>query len=380
MLWTRKARTRSNIVSREVIAGARCRPAAELLWRDELPADIVTSHYVAGDIHPVCIREVIDAQYGGLGLIRIGDDLFAPADCYPDYLQRMVSASLREQRADPWCGLLFSRRRRKVRCADPLLAALHPNLVYGHFLLEMLPRLLVAEEYDTTGASLALSTRSPAWLAGIVSIVAPSRKIVWFDSAKEVIVAPKLIVPSSMQGAHHHLHPRMRDLISAFKIRIGIQAPRPATKRLYLSRSRHPNVGAWHRLDNEAEIERVFEAAGFEILHPQEIGFKEQIERYDEAAVIAGEFSSALHNSLWARPGCRVLALNWINWHQSRIVTLMEQSVAYLPTETGFIDWQHQARGFQCLKVDCDSLRRKLVHFEISDTHSERMSPSAPSR
>jgi len=361
-MWKRSKRTLLSFASRQLVPSAHASPASQLIWRDRLPAEIVNRHDEAGEIHPVSMYDVTRVEYGGLGVLKIDGKPFAPAECFPHYLENMLVKNVGGC-AYNWCGGLFSWRRRKIKLDRPLLAPFHPNFVYGHFLLEMMPRLLIADQSEPTGAPIALSTSSPRWVKAVVEALAPSREIVWFDSATETLVPTSVLLPSGLQSRHEHIHPHVRSLITGFKERIGVQSVRPAVKRLYLSRSRQSNPYSWHNIHDEEAVERIFNERGFEVVHPQELSFERQIALYDEADIIAGEFSSALHNALFARSGCRVLAINWINWYQSRISSLMDQPIAYLPTEIGFIDWQSQASGFQTLKIDHENLRLVLDEF-----------------
>ena len=78
--------------------------------------------------------------------------------------------------------------------------------------------------------------------------------------------------------------------------------------RVYLSRSR---LGPGpRRALNEAEIERIFEAAGFAVIHPQELPMRDQVSLVRGADVLAGCDGSALHHGAFARPGTALLALD----------------------------------------------------------------------
>lgn len=74
--------------------------------------------------------------------------------------------------------------------------------------------------------------------------------------------------------------------------------------RLYFSRR-------WargnHPMCNERQVERVFAAAGFRILHPQQWSFARQVALYQRAEIIAGAEGSPLHNSLFVQPGTPVI-------------------------------------------------------------------------
>jgi capsular polysaccharide biosynthesis protein len=83
---------------------------------------------------------------------------------------------------------------------------------------------------------------------------------------------------------------------------------RPAAQRIYLSRRRlKRRLG--QRLANEGEIERQMARRSFAVLHPEQMGFADQIRAVAGADVVAGVDGSALHLSAFMRPRARMLVL-----------------------------------------------------------------------
>jgi hypothetical protein len=78
-----------------------------------------------------------------------------------------------------------------------------------------------------------------------------------------------------------------------------------ATRKLYISRAR----ARQRKLENEAEVESVMVAHGFEIIHPEEISLPDQVRLFSNAAVIVGPAGSGLYNAIFSRPGTRRLIL-----------------------------------------------------------------------
>ena len=74
--------------------------------------------------------------------------------------------------------------------------------------------------------------------------------------------------------------------------------------RIYFSRRLvHGN----QPMRNEREVEALFSSMGFRILHPQYWSFAQQVALYQRADIIAGAEGSALHNSVFMRPGTHVI-------------------------------------------------------------------------
>lgn len=60
---------------------------------------------------------------------------------------------------------------------------------------------------------------------------------------------------------------------------------------------------------NEQEVEEVFRSFGFEVLHPGEMSFEEQVSIYSQAEVLAGFSGSAMHNTIFMPENSRAVHL-----------------------------------------------------------------------
>lgn len=80
---------------------------------------------------------------------------------------------------------------------------------------------------------------------------------------------------------------------------------RPTGRRIFLSRRNFTQ----RQLVNESEIIDDLTRLGFEVLHPEQLSFIDQIALYHSADVIVGSASSALTNCIFCNPQARVIAL-----------------------------------------------------------------------
>ena len=225
----------------------------------------------------------------------------------------------------------------------------------------MLPRLNILWRLRQAGAAFAVAATSsaPDWAKRILALYFDPDEILWYDLRTERVRAPCFILPSMMHS-NYRFHPAFNLDIDALKAALLPPPPGPR-RRVWLSRGRHPGL---HGVVNEAEVEAAVAALGFEIVHPEALGFAEQIALMDAAEIVAGAYSSAIHNSLFARLGTRVFCVNWINWYQSGVSTLRAQPLAYLPTAAGrFLDWRVQGTPQARYVVDCAALRENLQRF-----------------
>lgn len=76
-------------------------------------------------------------------------------------------------------------------------------------------------------------------------------------------------------------------------------------RRLYLGRSE----GLKRRVANESELLSMLTAQGFSVVHPEALGFKEQVALFSSASEIVAPTGAALTNMLFAPPGARVITL-----------------------------------------------------------------------
>lgn len=80
-------------------------------------------------------------------------------------------------------------------------------------------------------------------------------------------------------------------------------------------------------------LDKSFLAAGFEVVHPEELSFVEMLRLLGEASVFASTEGSCAHNSVFLRKGTRVIILRKLRemyWHQLAINRIRELSVTYV--------------------------------------------------
>ena len=85
---------------------------------------------------------------------------------------------------------------------------------------------------------------------------------------------------------------------------------------------------------------------------------------FDGAEVIAGEYSSALHNSLSSRPGTRVLSLDFYSWYQSMIGRLRQQPHAFVAPDDGrYRHWRLPEGANRSYRIDPATLQAEVLAF-----------------
>ncbi|MGY2049569.1 glycosyltransferase family 61 protein [Methylobacterium sp. JK268] len=201
-------------------------------------------------------------------------------------------------------------------------------LVLGHFLFETAARLWV--QVDLGGPAAPRDARLPVvfhpcdgfemWAFRHHPFLVRSLAALGVDEdnlvlATQAISVDLLYYPETLSIYHEYVHPLMARVLDHIGDRLEEEGrfarlrPRraPSCRRVFLSRARWTlNV----RIDNEAEIEEVFRAQGFTILHPEEMTPRAVVRAMREAEYLASSDGSHAHLAAFARPGTRCLHLD----------------------------------------------------------------------
>jgi len=113
----------------------------------------------------------------------------------------------------------------------------------------------------------------------------------------------------------------------------GIPTAAP-TRRIYVSRAKVSR----RFVKNEDEVLRVLSKNGFEVVHPQEYSFLEQLKLAAEAEIMIGLTGSGLNNMMFMQPGSKVLEFkmkgDYHNLHYFGFASGLELSYYYQICET----------------------------------------------
>ena len=168
---------------------------------------------------------------------------------------------------------------------------------FGHFLLEVLPRLWVFDQHKAQKVyfhPFRMRRDVPDFLSETLKVLAGPE--VEIRLIEEPTRFARLLIPSPLFHFNSQGSLAYWDWAQAFAARV---APEPTgPERVYVSRRRLDAKKKRLTLNEEA-LEAVFAARGFEILHPQELSFFEQIARMRACRLLAGCSGSAMHQALF---------------------------------------------------------------------------------
>lgn len=191
--------------------------------------------------------------------------------------------------------------------------------IFGHVLLEVLPRLWPQTDlgsydnmlfYPTRAGRQHSQLRLPSYTKELLGALGA-------DASRAHIVAdrPLRLRDVTVSSPAFHLQlgygPAVTSpfdrISSTFARRTSVRGG-DGPRRIYLSRSRL--TANSRRADNETAIEDLFRLAGFRTVHPQELAIADQVMLVRGADAVAGCDGSALHLVAFAAPGTQVLAVD----------------------------------------------------------------------
>ena len=332
--------------------------------RSRLPPDLIPTsdmpnldwfrhvHAQQGDVPPIGCHLVRDAEITGQGYV-FSDGRLLTQDVY---LHGIACSDIENQ---PDLLPDASPARHRLRIDQPVIEILGPGSpVYGHWLVDFLPRAAIAREMlgDAFHECLIPLPRDlPDWTVELLVRFTGFRpeNALRYESGTEFLSCARLCLPSfGHASGSYFFHSFVRD----FYARFVPQRPARRTRRLCLSRRNfeHQTRGVLKGFAQRLHMEQVAVERGFELVCPEELGFDQQVALFAEAGIVLGEYGSALHNTLFSPARTIVGSVRYPNSVQTRIAGLMGQDVLYLIPDTEAID----ERGAEVYDVSPDKIDR----------------------
>jgi capsular polysaccharide biosynthesis protein len=311
--------------------GCPAAQATPMLWPSGVDL-IDTQHSTTGLTPDIEYHIVPNACLAGGGALPRHDNryLFAPS-FLPDYIPHYVRNDIDKQHWEP--PPHSSARRVPIG-----ISIIHNNLVFGHWLLEMFPKLLMLKSMtpELRTAPIILPSTAPPYVRRTIGELLGDWPVVVYDRFTEHVEVDTLILPGAFHR-NYHFHPSFEALIDEHmawarssvgaKLRSATRLPK-RRRKLFISRA---NISSsFRRLANAARLEDLAVEMGFSIIRPEALSWRRQVEIFSHAEVVAGEFGSGMHNTLFAPKDAKVVCLNWLVEVQSRISNFRRQRVGYV--------------------------------------------------
>jgi capsular polysaccharide biosynthesis protein len=288
------------------------------------PASEIVLHDLAAAIETprVGCYTLTDATLAPTGIpIKQGVALRGEAFMHPHYLVTQVADRLNAETLPA---------REVGGDVVPLIGPAHET--YGHWLVDFLPRLWVLHQagYDLAALRFVVPCDMAKFGRTLLKQCGLGEaQLVQYEHWRELLVAERLILPTTLRLGDR-LSPCFATATHFWMRRAGHEPPAaPGGGALYLSRA-----GGQRNLVNRERIEAIAAEHGLAVIRPETMSLSEQIALFASAEVIAGEYGSALHNSIFSGAGAAVCALRGVARHpslvQSGLATAMDQDVGYV--------------------------------------------------
>ena len=284
-------------------------PACEVAWPPERSVTLPAQH----------AYRIAGARVLGLGLLRdaegcllAGEDTAhwpaAPAEQW----HRQLYARLQPLTRPPDHALPDPdalRLRPLPLTAPTLLLAQNGARMFGHWLLELLPRLLLAQQLGLPFAQVLVAAGMPSRIAEALPLLglAPESLVTYDPAGDEPLCADLFYLPAPWQ--RRVFHPLAAALFEDLRLRLAAGCPTtaPAPRRLYLSR-RHWRIGG-RQLVNRDELAPLLAAEGFVEVSPERLPLAQQAALLRRAEAVVADEGSAAHLVVFAPPSARLLVL-----------------------------------------------------------------------
>jgi capsular polysaccharide biosynthesis protein len=200
-----------------------------------------------------------------------------------------------------------------VTVTDPVVLLTGPgHLVYGHWLVDFLPKLylLSLAGYRFSRLRFLIPADTPAFaLAWLDLLGIGPGQLLRYDRLANVVVCRELIVPTALRfGSRASPLFRQAAAFLTRHVENRLFRRRSRNRRLFVSRSSNAVTLNNRTLLQREAFEAQARARGFEIVRPEILSIPDQVRLFASADMLCGEYGSGLHGSMFCRPGATIMA------------------------------------------------------------------------
>lgn len=258
---------------------------------------------------------------GATNIVISKDCFFSDMLCKDDEKRIDLRDGVLKKVIDTYVIVEESSEIKECKCAISLVGGASYN--YYHLLIEILPKLLVAERFEEY-------RRLPVLVDDVVFKVPQFKQIFGIvNKYNHPVIEVKshekwnvenliyvsghswmpinlynrnMMRTSDFRIAEEYLYSLRERLLENIKLVEGEQTEK---KKYFVSRKNTQTV----RLKNEEIVRSIFEKNGYIILYPEELTFEEQIQCFYNAACIVAASGAALTNIIFCQPGTQIVCL-----------------------------------------------------------------------
>lgn len=229
------------------------------------------------------------------------------------YRGKLAALNFRLSRLKKW--LKFYKDALFCKQKECSIAILHRCTEdgYGHFIRDVMGGFYQLKLANITPDFYVLPLNTPFQAQMYELLKIPKERIIP-TSSKQLLHAKELIIHtpiSDYEIIEYRQYMHFRSFILPLYIYDMYEslfpnlAQIPAEKKLFLTRPAASN----RNIENLHEVEEIFESFGYEIILPDALSLKEQMQLFASAKIIASMHGSGLNNALFAKKGIKVLEI-----------------------------------------------------------------------
>ncbi len=190
----------------------------------------------------------------------------------------------------------------KYRVIDEEVAIISQagQLVYGHWLVDILPKISFMERIGFKG-KYVLHEPTRGFSKELLKVLGiPLNRIIKYNPSEEGLYFPEALIPGSLHfrsGFSKGMIPYIKHMSNNVKA--------TGNKKLFISRAELHNTS--RLLSNSDELTTIASRHGYQIVYPEQLTLPQQLSLFASASVLAGEYGSGMHNSIFCHKNCKVL-------------------------------------------------------------------------
>lgn len=232
---------------------------------------------------------------------------------------------------------------------------------YGHFLLEMLPKIENILKSNEHCRFLIVPSLPPAIriiLDAVIDLLYRDR-FELIHMSMPLLQAKRLIVPGPVTKHNDQKSQVVSEFADKILLAYGCSRELKERRLIYVSRSNEKN----RQMTNEKILEYYLEEIGFEIVYPQNLKFEDQVRLFSTASHVVGPIGAALSNIIFCPKGAKVAMISpgMFDFFFYDIACLRNLDFTWLFTSS--LKWPSLADLHGSWKIDVDSVKKNVEKF-----------------
>jgi capsular polysaccharide biosynthesis protein len=180
--------------------------------------------------------------------------------------------------------------------------------IYGHWLLDYAPRLLLASLMHGPAASRYYFHELPRWAPSVLAAFGVPESAVVAGPRPPFMRYPLAAMPSATKEGFRVVRPvnrmawlQLKHRLLGMPIAEEERSRLPQAQRIFVSRK---GWGTVRTIANAQRLEEIAVERGFVPIRPEAFSMPAQARIFQAARVVLGEDGSGLHNVMFGEPGC----------------------------------------------------------------------------